>query len=171
MFDAVLGNDSDPKEQDQFEAYFTSWYEDQCNVRSETLSRMTRKKLLSIISHVKNLNTREATRLEFLNISQTPMTDDEIDDGITLAARLWSASCIDGLRPPFSTGNSIEWKKGTLSDTLNQYFRPKSTEKGKLPKSFNAETLDRIAGIKVRCKQHLRGMFPSPPDSWVEAMS
>ncbi|PVH67386.1 hypothetical protein DL98DRAFT_355433, partial [Cadophora sp. DSE1049] len=76
-----------------------------------------------------------------------------VENVITLAARLWSASYIDGSKPPFTTGQTIEWTCSSLPDRLAQHFQPSSTEKGKLPSFFIAKKLDRIAAIKI----HLTG--------------
>jgi hypothetical protein len=134
--------------EDAFSAYFTSWYEDQCS--DSTVSKMTIGDILSIMTLVRgNLETRQSLRNKALQIHQQQFREHEIDIAITLAARLWSLSYVDGRKPPFSTGNAIDWIAGSLNDTLAAYFQPSSTEKGKLPRFFTAEKFDRIAGFKI----------------------
>jgi hypothetical protein len=135
---------------DRFGAYFTSWFEDQCGDATGSVSKMTIGDMLGIITLVSdNLETRETIQSKVLQLHQQRFKETEVDMAITLAARLWSISYIDGHKPPFITGKTIDWRIGSLNGTLAAHFQPLSTDKGKLPSFFTAEKIDRIAGIQI----------------------
>lgn len=151
MFDVEVSALQLGVHEDRFAAYYSSWYGDQCGDSIGAVSRMTMGDMVDIIKLIRSQSeTRETVREKTLGKHQHQFKESEVDVAITLAARLWSISSIDSLSPPFSTGYSIEWKTGSLHSTLIRHFQPSSTEKGKLPSSFTAEKLDRIAGIKIR---------------------
>jgi len=157
LIGAILGITSESgrfSQPDRFTAYFASWFEDQCRDCTGSISRMTISSMLEIIELVRSTTeSRQEIRDKILRTHQPDFVENEAEIVITLAARLWSASYIDGSKPPFTTGQTIEWTASSFPDRLAQHFQPSSTEKGKLPSFFVAKKLDRIAGIKI----HLTG--------------
>ncbi|KAH7333287.1 hypothetical protein BKA65DRAFT_403715 [Rhexocercosporidium sp. MPI-PUGE-AT-0058] len=141
---------------DSFAAYFASWFDDQCSDCTGSISKMTIASMLEIINLVRSaMESRQSIHDKVLQTHQPNFEEDEVEYAITLAARLWSASYIDASRPPFSTGQTIEWTAGPLPNRLAQHFQPSSLEKGKLPSFFTAKKLDKIGGIKIQLTGNL----------------
>ena len=134
-------------------AYFRDWVEEQCDAATDQVSVQTHREIVHIISYLQaNLSRAEIiTQLQGL-------CDDEdlIAASIDLAARIWLTLSIGTLPNSLSLGTSVTWDDGPLSSTVHSLWSlPRLSDSIKLPKSFHAANIEKIAGIKIEWTSNL----------------
>lgn len=152
MFNIGITEDKYESLAEGFGSYFVHWYEEQCGDRRGPIAKMSHRELLDIIGLFKDpAATRESIMAKIPRRASELQCDTQIENALTLAARIWSISTIGDLQQCLSFGSKVTWSSGTLGDTLKYYYlsSPKPVESVKIPKIFNAVNLNRIAGIKI----------------------
>ena len=137
-----------PAETQSLDPYFNDWYEEQCNAVYQDTSAKTHQEIIDVIS----LLQQDGDRADILaNLAAPSRTTNSCNETINLAARLWLTISIGSLQHAFNPGSTVSWNSGKLSDTLRLAFQPKHqlSDTVKLPKSFHAANLERIAGIEI----------------------
>ena len=151
VFNVELTNDSIGSI-DHLAAFFSDWYEEQCEAAAGQVSVQTHEEVLGIIAL---LQTNDLSRSEIsakLQHHGCKESDVEaINASIDLAARLWLTLSIGSLQRSVTPGSTISWSHGKLADTLIDVLSPKFklSDSVKFPKAFNAANLEKIAGIEV----------------------
>ena len=135
------------------DAYFRDWVEEQCDAATGQVSVQTYREILHIISFLQaNLSRGEiVTKLHV-------QCDDEdlIAASIDLAARIWLTLSIGTLPNSLSLGTRVTWNDGPLSTTVHSLWPlPRLSDSIKLPKSFHAANIEKIAGIKIEWTSNL----------------
>jgi hypothetical protein len=136
---------------DGLDAYFNDWYEIENNVAAGHVSVRTHREVLNIIVQ---LQTTSQTRSEIHStlLQGDPTVEGKLlDASIDLAVRLWLTVSVGSIRQSLTPGKTLTWKKDKVQDTLHRDLWPPSQldEKVKLPKTFIAANLEKIAGLKV----------------------
>lgn len=136
---------------------FSHWYEEQCNDRIGAVSTTTHSTLVDIVCFLKSRNkAKESIRKEIKAI--LPAYDDEIIDTlISLSARLWTMCCIGEIKQCLTLGQTLTWQDGSLPQLLASRFSTCLAVKEDvvLPKSFNAMSCEKVAGIRIRWTSNL----------------
>lgn len=133
------------------DAYFSDWYEEQCEVAAGYVSVTTHRELLDVITQLQSTTLTRSDVLRKL-LQDSPSIDHGLLNGsINLAARLWLTVSLGSVQQSLTPGNTVAWEEGKLSDRLHGALWPRSRldEKVKLPKTFTAANLERIAGLNV----------------------
>lgn len=132
-------------------AYFCDWYEEQCEVAASCVSVTTHGEVLDVIAQLRlNILSREEI-LDTLLQSQPSADKRLLNASIDLAARLWVTVGIGSVQQSLIPGHHVAWEKAKLPEMLHRILWPQSqlSEKVKLPRTFTAANLERIAGLKV----------------------
>ena len=129
------------------EAYFRDWFEEQCDAATGQVSVQTYREILRIISFLQD----NLSRAEIVNKLHVQCGDEDlVAASIDLAARIWLTLSIGTLPNSLSPGTSVAWNDGRLSSTVHSLWSlPQLSDSIKLPKSFNAANIEKIAGIKI----------------------
>ena len=138
---------------DGLSAYFSDWFEEQCEAAAGQVSVQTHEEVLGIIAHlqVNDLSRCDIlTRLQHEGCQQSSDVE-ALNASIDLAARLWLTLSIGSLQRSVTPGSTIPWNHGKLADTVLDLLCPefKLSDSVKFPKAFNAANLEKIAGIEV----------------------
>ena len=135
------------------DAYFRDWVEEQCDAATGQVSVQTHREIIHIIS----LLQANLSRAEIVTELHVQCDDENlIAASINLAARIWLTLSIGTLPNSLSLGTSITWNDGPLSSTVHSLWSlPRLSESIKLPKSFHAANIERIAGIKIEWTSNL----------------
>lgn len=135
-------------------AYFR-YYEAQCSSLTRGrvfLRNQNQDYLLNIIGYLQNPDTEYQSIVDSL-LRDYPQVDHSlIRPSIFTAARLWSMLHIGQEEQAVTPGQKpIEWENGTLKQCVQQCFECDSdvSDSVKLPKTFNALTLDEIGNIQI----------------------
>lgn len=141
-----------PKRQCGFAAYFSHWYEEQCNDRIGEISTTTHSTLADIVCLVKDRHGEKAMIRSQIKATLPNYSDESVDVLISLAARLWTMACIGEIKQCLTLGQTLIWQDGSLSQLLASAFTPSLATKEDvlLLKSFNAMSCEKVAGIKIR---------------------
>ncbi len=143
---------------------FFSYYTKQCkhalHDRGKHILVRTHQQILDIIIQFKELATKDAIRsdLKSLFTSKSDREKEIINSSIDLAARLYLMISIGDSRYAVSSGTPLIWDQGSLKDFLSTYlngFVELSDKDIRFEETFNACTLARIAGIKVKWTNNL----------------
>ena len=135
------------------DAYFRDWFEEQCDAATGQISVQTHREILHIISLLQ-ANLSRAEIVAKLNVQCGNL--DLIAASIDLAARIWLTLSVGILPNSLSPGTSVTWNDGRLSSTLHSLWSlPRLSDSIKLPKSFNAANIEKIAGIKIEWTSNL----------------
>ncbi|KAH7397461.1 hypothetical protein BKA66DRAFT_454396 [Pyrenochaeta sp. MPI-SDFR-AT-0127] len=143
---------------------FLSYYTQQCkhalHDRGKHVLVRTHQQILDITSQFRQLVPREEinSNLRQLFTSKSDREQEILNNSIDLAARLYLMISIGDSKYAVSSGTSLIWEKGNLKDFLSTYFNEPYVLSGsniKFEKTFNAYTLERIAGIKVKWTNNL----------------
>ena len=137
---------------DHLGAFFSDWYEEQCEAAAGQVSVQTHEEILGIIAllQVNDLSRSDiSTKLQYHGCEQSDI--EAINASIDLAARLWLTLSIGSLQRSVTPGSTISWSHGKLADTVIDVLSPKYklSDSVKFPKAFNAANLEKIAGIEV----------------------
>ena len=137
-----------PAESQSLDPYFNDWYEDQCNAVYQDTSIQTHQQIIDLVSLLQQDGHRPDIVAAMAAASEAT---EPVNESINLAARLWLTVSIGSLQHAFNPGSTVSWNDGKLSDTLQVAFQYKNqlSDTVKLPKSFNAANLERIAGIEI----------------------
>jgi hypothetical protein len=154
IFDADLTEQAYQAKADRFDPYFVHWYEDHCDSGAGHVSIKAQREVLNIVAYLKVEGETRASIREKIRQSSAPAKpppDSLIDESITLVARLWLMLSIGDLRYCLSPSQGISWGDGKLQDVVNAQFSPawSLNDEVKLPKSFTALNLERMAGIRI----------------------
>lgn len=150
------------------QAWYSDWFEEQCQAAANQISVQTHQELLHILNCLQS-TSRDTSRIQVAtNIcaicsSTTPTlglnpSDAKLNASLTLAARIWSSVAIDSLQHFFIPGYFTRWDSDQcLSDALGKELcpKPQTHETVKLPKVFTAANLEKIAGIQVQWTSNL----------------
>jgi hypothetical protein len=138
VWDLQLSKDDYSTKFQQWDAYFRH-YEEQCEQLSPGgVSTLTHRQILEIVELLKT-QTRAACSNELLHVLP-PQLHSLVGDAIAFAANALMLL------------NVSRWKGDqSLKTFVSSHFTALSaaSEKYKLPRSFNLQTLDKVAGIKV----------------------
>ncbi len=145
------------KGQGGFAAYFTHWYEEQCNDRIGEISTTTHSTLADIVCLVKDRNEEKESIRRQTKATLPNYSDESVDVLISLAARLWTMACIGEIKQCLTLGRTLIWRDGSLIQLLASAFTPNLATKEDvvLPKSFNAMSCEKVAGIRIRWTSNL----------------
>ena len=140
-----------------FDTYFCDWYEEQCEIAAGHVSVTTHREILDLIVQ---LRSTSLTREELLNmLSESSASTDEklLNASIDLAARLLLLLSVGSVQQSFTPGSTIAWEKNRLHETIHGALRPQVHLKEcvKLPRTFTAANLERVAGMKVKWTNNL----------------
>lgn len=133
-----------------YEAFF-DWYEEQWESAPADLSAI-HQEVLDVIALLKSADQTRADILDNLRQSASPKTDSALNSLVTLAARVWLMLSIGRFQQSLSPSQGIIWNDdGKLSEVLSASFSPhhKLSDQIKLPMAFTAESLEKIAGIRI----------------------
>ena len=144
------------------QAWFSDWFEEQCEAAANQVSAKTHQDLLQIITSCQtaSLGTSRQDISNHLRTiySATNIENERLNASLTLSARIWLSVSIDSLQHFFTPGYFLCWNSDqSLSDALDKEFcpKPQTTEIIKLPKVFTAANLEKIAGIQVQWTSNL----------------
>ena len=137
---------------DHLGAFFSDWYEEQCEAAAGQVSVQTQEEVLGIIALLQSNDLSRSdisTKLQNHGCKESDV--EAISASIDLAARLWLTLSIGSLQRSVTPGSTISWSQGKLADTLIDVISPKFklSDSVKFPKAFNAANLEKIAGIEV----------------------
>ena len=137
----------------KLDAYFRDWVEEQCDAATGQVSVQTYKEIVQIISFLQ----ANLSRAEIVTSLHVQCDDDDlIAASIDLAARIWLTLSIGTLPNSLSLGTSVTWNDGPLSSTVHSLWSlPRLSDSIKLPKSFHAANIEKIAGIKIEWTSNL----------------
>ena len=135
------------------DAFFQDWFEEQCNTATYQLSVQTYGEVVHIISLIQD----NLSRAEIVNKLHVQCGDEDlVAASINLAARIWLTLSIGTLPNSLSPGTTVTWNDGCLSSTVHSLWSlPQISDSIKLPKSFNAANIEKIAGIKIEWTSNL----------------
>ncbi|KAI9643501.1 hypothetical protein NHQ30_008120 [Ciborinia camelliae] len=137
---------------------YLNYYTEQCNQAlydgGRHVSARTHRDIVETWEYFKNGVTREDTiqaLIAKLPNHRQASDGDKLANGTTdLAARLVLMMEFGELKHGFTNRQHLVWASGSLSGFLAQSFQPPSTQKKvSLEKVFNAQNIDRIAGIEI----------------------
>lgn len=145
------------KRQGGFTAYFTHWYEEQCNDRIGEISTTTHSTLADIVCLVKDRNGEKESIRRQIKAILPNYSDESVEVLISLAARLWTMACIGEIKQCLTLGQTLIWRDGSLMQLLASTFTPNLATKEDvvLPKSFNAMSCEKVAGIRIHWTSNL----------------
>lgn len=128
------------------DAYF-DWVEEECNAATDQVSVQTYREMLHIIPFLQ----ASLSRAEIVTKLHVQCDDEHLNaTSIDLAARIWLTLSIGTLPNTLSPGTSVTWNDGPLSSTVHSLWSlPRLSDSIKLPKSFHAANIEKIAGIKI----------------------
>ncbi|KAK0511994.1 hypothetical protein JMJ35_005122 [Cladonia borealis] len=135
------------------DAYFRDWFEEQCDAATGQVSVQTHREILRIVSFLQaNLSRGEIVTKLHVQCGD----EDLVAASIDLAARIWLTLSIGTLPNSLSPGTSVAWNDGCLSSTVHSVWSlPQLSDSIKLPKSFHAANIEKIAGIKIEWTSNL----------------
>jgi hypothetical protein len=113
----------------------------------------THQDIIELIGRMRNGDTRDDLRVALQSkLSRIHHDEEEIlDSTIDLAASLLLMIDFGNAKHGFSSSRQLEWCQGSLWDCLITYFsarRQLGHDGVKLPRTFNARNLDKIAGVE-----------------------
>ena len=151
IFNVELTNDSIGLF-DHLGAFFSDWYEEQCEAAAGQVSVQTHEEILRIIGLLQSNDLSRcdiSTKLQYEGSEESDV--EAINASIDLAARLWLTLSIGSLQRSLTPGSTLSWSHGKLADTVIDVLSPKYklSDSVKFPKAFNAANLEKIAGIEV----------------------
>lgn len=119
----------------------------------------TLREIVDLIAYLRTASTdekgaiKEKLRRSSLITSLSSLRNDDkrLDAALDLAARLYLMVSIGSLQQSITPGRMIPWDDGPLAQKVHTTLwpQPQLSEQVKLPKSFTAANLERIAGIKI----------------------
>ena len=75
---------------------------------------------------------------------------------IDFATRIWLTVAVGTLPESLAPGNNVTWNDGKLSETIRSLWpEPQLSDSIKLPKSFNAASLEKILGKRIEWTSNL----------------
>ena len=168
IFQGTLTADEFSSRDSGLQAWFSDWFEEQCEAAATQVSASTHNDLLRILSYIQS-NGNNASRVDIADKLCTTSSatrpalglsanDERLNASLTLAARVWLSISIDSLQRFTTPGYFVCWNSNQcLSDAVDAEFSSKAqtTETIKLPKVFTASNLERIAGIQVQWTSNL----------------
>ncbi|KAK0673143.1 hypothetical protein QBC41DRAFT_343220 [Cercophora samala] len=110
-----------------------------------------------LVHHLHNGKAREELK-ELLKSTISSATDEECERSMDLAARLLTMLWIGVPKDQVMARRCLRWEQGTIRDFVSDFFKeaPKlSYERVRLPKSFNAWSISKIAGINISFTDNL----------------
>ena len=153
---------------DGLSAYFSDWFEEQCEAAASQVSVQTHQDLLEILAYIQSTNHNEHRSRIVSKLCTTssatrrsPVSgpnDETLNASLTLAVRIWLSISIDSLQHFLTPGHFVAWNSGQyLADVVTDAFsrQMQTSEKVKLPKVFTAANLEKIAGIQVQWTSNL----------------
>ncbi|KAI9788769.1 MAG: hypothetical protein M1816_006550 [Peltula sp. TS41687] len=133
-----------------FEAFF-DWYGEQWEGAPAELL-VTHQEVLDVITLLKSADQTRAKIIETLRRSSISK-ENLLDSLVTLAARVWLMLSIGTFQQSLSPSQGIIWTDdGKLGDVVAARFSPHNNllqDQVKLPMTFTAENLERMAGIRI----------------------
>lgn len=146
-----------------FEAYFSDWFGEKCEGAENEVGVRKLQEVVDLIVHLRSAtNERKCIIKErFRQSTSTTSTtsysennDEEnlLEASLNLAASLYLIISISSLQNSLTPGRIIEWEDDwTLANKVHTTLwpPPQLSEQVKLPKSFTAVNLEKIAGIKI----------------------
>ena len=161
IFDLQLTDKDFASRDEGLSAYFTDWFEEQCEAAAAEVSVRNLDELLEFIGYLQEANGGQEKICSKLGSAGTSF-DTATNASITLAARIWLSISVGSLSHYVTPGQSYvlwenNWEHGILSKVVHDTLWPKAqtTEKVKLPKVFTAANLEMIAGIRVQWTSNL----------------
>ena len=132
---------------------YLDWVEDECDAAAGQVSVQTYREILDIISFLQaNLSRTEIVSKLHVHCDD----EDLIAASIDLAARIWLTLYINTLPNTLSPGTCVIWNDGPLSSTVHSLWSlPRLSDSIKLPRSFHAANIEKIAGIKIEWTDNL----------------
>lgn len=151
MFSIHIYQQEYQENQCSYAAYFSHWYEEHCNDRTGAISMTTHSILLDIVRLVRDGNEDRESIQSKVKATLPTYSEESINVLISLAARLWTMSCIGEIRQCLTLGQTLTWQQNSLSQLLSSRFAPNpaSKEDVVLLKSFHALSCEKVAGIKI----------------------
>ncbi len=154
VFDLELTEDDFQTRNNGFEAYFDDWYEEQCEAAAGQVSVKTQRDILDVIACLQRRSASDSRAVIATILNQTDLrfgSGKRLGASIILAARLWLVISIGTFQHSQTPGRIVPWGEGALTDSIGEAFRVSSscTDIVKFPKSFNAASVERVAGIKI----------------------
>ena len=138
---------------DSFSAFFTDWYDEQCETAASDVSAKTHREILTILATLQVAVSAQTPRAAAID-SLCSRGEDRCKVGasVDLAARLWLSAAVGSFKHAWTPGYRIAWHdtqclKVAIQQTLSSTKLHNETVK--LPKIFNAANLERITGIQV----------------------
>lgn len=168
IFQTTLTADDFASRDSGLQAWFSDWFEEQCEAAATQVSASTHNDLLQILNYLQSRGTF-ASRADIADKLCTTSSatrpalglspdDDRLNASLTLAARIWLSVSIDSLQRFTTPGYFVCWNRyQSLSEAVHKEFSSKAqtTESVKLPKVFTAANLEKIAGIQVQWTSNL----------------
>ncbi|KAK0736766.1 hypothetical protein B0T21DRAFT_384183 [Apiosordaria backusii] len=152
------------------DSYFTT-YVNQCNAylsqRGSLVITRTHQDIVDIIFDFKNDLNREQVHANLLksissDVSDSPEIQCKIEANssraIDLAVRNFLMMRIGKVPHSITSGTPLEWTHGTLRQFVTNHFnvpQELSYTGIKLPRTFNAHSLERIGGVKIKWTDNL----------------
>ena len=144
-------------------AYFTDWFEEQCEAASREVSAETLEELLDFVAYLQTTNSSSSQdRIARKLSTSSGNFDAATNASLTLAARIWLSISVGSLSHYVTPGQDFvlwenNWEYSKLSKAVHDTLWPKiqTTEKVKLPKVFTAANLETIAGIRIQWTSNL----------------
>lgn len=143
---------------------FLSYYTQQCkhalHDRGKHVLLRNYQQVLDTTGQFIQLAPREEIMFNMkpLFTSKSDREQEILNNSIDLAARLYLMVNIGDSKYAVSSGTSLIWEKGNLKDFLSNYFNDPCVlgdSNVKFENTFNAYSLKRIAGIKVKWTNNL----------------
>lgn len=110
-----------------------------------------------LVQHLHDGKTREQLKT-LLRSTISSASDEECERYIDLAARLLTMMKIGVPKNQLMTRRFLRWEQGTIRDFASDFFKesPKlSYERIRLPKIFNARSINKIGGINISLTDNL----------------
>lgn len=132
--------------------YF-DWVEEQCDAAAGQVSVQTYREILDIVSYLQ----ANLSRTEIISKLRIHCHDEDlIAASIDLAAGIWLTLYIGTLPNSLSPGTSVTWNDGPLSSTVHSLWSlSRLSDSIKLPNTFHAANIEKIAGIEVEWTSNL----------------
>ena len=130
------------------QAWFSDWFEEQCDAAASQVLAKTHQDLLQLITSLQTAGLA-TSRQDIANhlrtiLPATNVGNERLDASLTLSARIWLSVSIGSLQHFFTPGYLLCWNSDqNLTDALDKGFCPKPQTAGitKLPKVFTASLL------------------------------
>ena len=142
-----------------FEAYFSDWFGEKCEGAENEVGMRTLQEVVQLIAYLRSAPNekkgfiKERFRQLTSTTSYSQLNDEKLLDALLdLAAGLYLTVSIGSLQNSLTPGRAIAWEDDwTLAEKVHTSLwpAPQLSEHVKLPKSFTAVNLERIAGIKI----------------------